>query len=255
MNVDANKNELKSSRMVSSCLQPPKTLWPAALRIQGQSLVFFKFHHWSQYILTMIRPLVFLFVGWVTEGFCLSSPSVLVKVRQVQTESDVTALADLRYNEWIANLGPDAPSVEAFRGATAELQAERAAGGAFSFIAWQDPHQVVLGAAELSPLEIDGALKIPADKMLYVTDVVTARQYRRNGVAAALMMAMEDEARIQQTSYLLLHVEEGNEAALCFYRTRMGYIDPTSDLLSRIDTELLHKNTNTWGQTVLAKKL
>lgn len=49
MNVDANKNELKSSRMVSSCLQPPKTLWPAALRIQGQSLVFFKFHHWSQY--------------------------------------------------------------------------------------------------------------------------------------------------------------------------------------------------------------
>ena len=201
----------------------------------------------------------------------------VVVVRPVTSASDVLELADLRYNEWI--MVPDSMthdndggvSRHGFRCATAEICEERSSQGAVAFLArLQQDHsntrsnnssssrQVAVGAAELSPIELQGAVRDSNVRMLYVTDFVTVREYRRRGVARALMRALEEYA-ISATStagadddftevlvraadtkkkateesptrtksavmasatsvLLLLHVEPSNHVALNFYR-------------------------------------
>ena len=181
---------------------------------------------------------------------------------------DVQALADLRFDEWIAGVYNDT-SRTAFQVATADFLAERQAGGAVAFLARQD--QVVLGAGELSPIEVQGALRgtklvesgndknnnnEPAPiTALYVTDVVTAKQHRRKGVAQAIMQAMEDYALQNQgeTACLLLHVHPTNAQALDFY-AKTGYSEMVPPALC-LDTDRLAENAGTVGQVLLCKSL
>jgi GNAT superfamily N-acetyltransferase len=179
-------------------------------------------------------------------------------------------LADLRYNEWIDGKYPEATRT-GFRMATDDMYRERVAGGATAFLAWlheDDKLPVVAGAAELSPIELEGADKestaaaAQQNNMLYVTDVVTASAHRRKGVALALMQAIETAAAEQACRQLLLHVEPTNTAALEFYQSKkLGYRSvvtpiPLDDILARkLDTDILAANSGTTGQTLLVKSL
>jgi GNAT superfamily N-acetyltransferase len=189
-----------------------------------------------------------------------------VRVSPVRNAADICALADVRYDEWMEPL-KDPPSRFAFRQATAELYEERAAQGALSFLARLDERKqdtpVVVGAAELSPAEIEHTIIIEGEgaacskvnqkmTMLYVTDVVTDKNHRRKGVAAALMHAMEQKAADLGALQLLLHVAQDNAVALSFYE-RIGYQPPSTDLLKILDVDRLARNAGTIGQAVLCK--
>ena len=181
-----------------------------------------------------------------------------ISIIQVKSQQDIIALADLRYNEWIASTDDNdndtsSPiSRHAFRMATAEIQHERSEGGAMAFLAYlkntstststSTNRPIVVGAAELSPMEFehttrvesqspldndnndDNDIKIPDNTLLYVTDVVTSQTYRRMGIGETLMKAMEQKAQSLQTQYLFLHVEPDNVPALTFYQNpKLGY--------------------------------
>ena len=139
----------------------------------------------------------------------IKTNQVVVTASPVQTQADIVALADLRYDEWIANdnasdgddnpsSDPPLPSRYAFRMATAEIAAERTEGGAVAFLAklaaaGTQPTEntntdgkndditalsrgVPVGSAELSPIEFDGAItrQLSQDK-----DTITAQQPTR----------------------------------------------------------------------------
>lgn len=206
--------------------------------------------------------LLLLCLGNVRLGFAL------VSVRPIGTAADVRALADLRFDEWIAGKYNDT-SRAAFGAATAELYAERAAAGAVAFLALDDNQQgVVMGAGELSPIELEGAMSTQQQqeqlahnqddttinmKALYVTDVVTARQHRRKGVAKALLQAMQDYAETEAAQCLLLHVEHSNTAAMAFYKAA-GYTTSLPEHL-QVDTDRLADNAGSVGQFLLCKPL
>lgn len=220
----------------------------------------------------------------------------------VQTQADVVALADLRYDEWIdssdvadAGCGSDAPSSSsssspqppppsryAFRMATAEVAAERSEGGAVAFLARlemppiaaksvdgdDDAISIPVGAAELSPIEFDGAIitqqsddKDAAQQLptiLYVSDVVTSSSHRRMGIASALMDALESFAfeKSGAGTMLYLHVKEENMVAQKFYTNpRRGYGAPTFEQLQHIDVCRLEDNSGTARQILLCKSL
>jgi ribosomal protein S18 acetylase RimI-like enzyme len=206
-----------------------------------------------------------------------------VDVRQVQSHADLIALADLRYQEWMMEESAETrPSLAAFRMATAEIQQERIAQHAVVFLAGckSDDFNIignaVVGAAELSPIEIQGCWDNATTctcRCFYVTDVVTARTHRRKGVAATLMMAMEQhvvdhlqqrsrESRkinLQEPIVLLLHVEPSNEGALHFYES-LGckvYSSPGggSHFLNGLNLDRLAENAGVKGQLVLFKHI
>lgn len=186
----------------------------------------------------------------------------VVNVKQVVSPPDLLGLADLRYAEWIQDPNDaSAPSKRAFRMATADIVEERAQQGAVIFIAQTVDDGSIVGAAELSPIELRQCYsKTDGDDestCLYVTDVVTARTHRRMGVGEKLMIAVEKEAAGKGALWLLLHVKQQNQAALAFYR-KVGYtvVEPEGHLLSAqmIDTECLAKNANAQGQMLLCKK-
>jgi len=181
-----------------------------------------------------------------------------IQVRTVQSASDITALATLRYNEWMMD---EEVRRDAFTAATYELFQERAAQRAVVFLATMgSKREEPAGAVELSPIELDRVL-LPASnqgnnnnphQFLYATDLVTAIQFRRQGVAAALMKAVEQHCF---PGHLLLHVEPDNGAALAFYE-KLGYrkIENAHDIVgSVLDLERLTDNAGTKGQLLLAK--
>jgi ribosomal protein S18 acetylase RimI-like enzyme len=240
---------------------------------------------------------------------------------------DLANLADLRYDEWVAEesinniinnnnnedddedwsflpqqqqqqqqpQSPPPPSRHAFRMATAEMVGERSEEGAFSFLAkWQPQHHdtaaaaaaeedgkvaPVLGAAELSPGEFEGALRADDKRRFrwYVTDVVASVEHRRMGVASALMDALETHAHKTTTSHnndvsssppiegdcsetavvtLYLHVRPDNDAAMAFYTSpQRGYAPPTDRELEGLDADRLASNAGTTGQVLLCKTL
>ena len=227
---------------------------------------------------------------------------VIVTASPVQTQADIVALADLRYDEWIANddasdvddnplsSDPPLPSRYAFRMATAEIAAERTEGGAVAFlaqlaVAGMQPTAntdgkidndtalskgVPVGAAELSPIEFDGAItrtQQSRDKdtstaqqptRLYVTDVVTSSKHRRMGIANTLMDALESFAleKFGTNTMLCLHVKEDNVAAQKFYQNpKRGYAVPTPEQLQNIDVRRLEDNAGTAGQMLMCKSL
>lgn len=198
-------------------------------------------------------------------------------MKPVTTQSDVVALADLRYDEWIAAPSdedvirndkadqPPPPSRYAFRMATAEIAAERSEGGGASFLAFDDNDgsPAAVGAAELSPIEFDGAIlktdtENTAPHMLYVTDVVTSSRHRRMGIANALMDVLEQYAinNYGSGTVLFLHVKPENEAAQNFYsNSKRGYSVPKSEQLGGIHLDRLEENSGTAGQILLCKTL
>lgn len=225
---------------------------------------------------------------------------VVVTASPVQTQADIVALADLRYDEWIANdnasdgddnlsSDPPLPSRYAFRMATAEIAAERTEGGAVAFLAilaaaGKQPTAntdgksdditalskgLPVGAAELSPIEFDGAItpQLSHDKdtstaqqptRLYVTDVVTSSKHRRIGIANKLMDSLESFAleNFGTDTMLYLHVKKGNAAAQKFYQNpKRGYVAPTSEQLQNIDVRRLEDNAGTAGQILMCKSL
>lgn len=188
-----------------------------------------------------------------------------ITVQPVTTRADVVALADLRYDEWILSSHTDekdsqfnnVPSRYAFRMATADLAAERSE--ATAFLARLNDTTVV-GAAELSPMEFEGALDPTCPQAcLYVTDVVTSSQFRRMGIANALMDAIEQSAydRYGDGTLLFLHVKADNVAAQKFYSRsgKRGYSLPTADQLQGIRVNRLEENAGTNGQILLCKTL
>lgn len=222
----------------------------------------------------------------------------IVTASPVRTQADVVALADLRYDEWIAtndddvadgqdsSTDPPLPSRYAFRMATAEIAAERTEGGAVAFLAragmqpkantgtcTEDKSSydedtatsttstyVPVGAAELSPIEFDGAIKSQqqSTRFLYVTDVVTSSRHRRMGIANTLMDALESFAleTYGADTILYLHVKEDNVAAQKFYENpKRGYAAPTTEHLRNIDVSRLEDNAGTAGQILMCKSL
>lgn len=181
----------------------------------------------------------------------------------VSSVSDQIAVADLRYDEWCNDGAATSPSRHAFRQATREIIAERKDHSTI-FLAHQEG--VAVGAGECSTLELQGALSDPKDDaFVYVTDVVTAKVFRRRGVARALLCAMEstlsqqhtnsDHQQRQSRTIFLLHVSSDNKAALGFYRT-LGYRrESTDDELRSLDAEQLATNAATHGQILLWKQV
>jgi ribosomal protein S18 acetylase RimI-like enzyme len=182
-------------------------------------------------------------------------------IKPVQTAKDVADLAELRYNEWMIlpsdqHQQQKSPSRAAFGAATAEIIQERT--GATPFLARNEDRQPV-GAAELSSVELEGVISkdTTSSSILYVTDVVTSQAHRRQGIAQALMVALEEAARERGTQCLLLHVKPDNHGALAFYQSRLGYHEPTDTLLEQWDLNLerLTENTATRCQILLCKEL
>jgi ribosomal protein S18 acetylase RimI-like enzyme len=205
------------------------------------------------FLLTLLALLVLL----------LFPTTQALTIQPVDTAQDVAALAELRYNEWILPFASDqqSPSRAAFGAATAEIIQERTP-GATPFLARKDGMQQPVGAAELSSVELEGVLDRLKDTgtsilILYVTDVVTSQAHRRQGIAQALMVALEEEAERRGTFCLLLHVKPNNLGALAFYQCKLGYQEPTDTLLAQLDLHLerLTENTATQGQILLCKEL
>lgn len=187
------------------------------------------------------------------------------RIRPVASWTDVLALANLRYDEWIKPYYADTTSRAGFQTATAEILEERAQQGAVAFLAAlreDDQDGTIVGAAELSPVELQGTSKRENEnndssystiRILYVTDVVTSKNHRRKGVAQALMMKMEEVAADKGCSNLLLHVEPSNDAALRFYQSKLGYCEPDEEILASLDVHRLAQNAGTKGQILLGK--
>jgi ribosomal protein S18 acetylase RimI-like enzyme len=231
-----------------------------------------------------------LLVFWCTSSNAFS-------ISTVTTLQDWYALADVRYDEWIM-MDDDGvtttTSRRAFRRATVDIYKEERP-HATLFLAKHAHDGTVMGAAELSPHELEDCCSCRSSiavqnhisssssrTILYVTDVVTNRQYRRQGVAATLMQALELHAREQQQEqlhhqqhqeaakiYLVLHVAPDNSAALQFYQT-LGYKkvqDPSSNdgddndgddnnsLLTILNVTQLAENSGTQGQLLLSKTI
>lgn len=127
--------------------------------------------------------------------------------------------------------------------------------GAISFLARfdDDKYQTAVGAGELSPIELWGAVVSENENgsFLYVTDVVADQTHRRAGVGTALMDAMEEHAMQQGISELFLHVEKDNAQAIKFYEKRQFKVPSGAAL----DVDCLAKNAGTEGQMLLSKTL
>ena len=147
----------------------------------------------------------------------------------------------------------------------------------------EDEEMVVLGGAEWSPYEVEAGLVLPSTTMKesssssfslgYVTDVVTAVPYRKQGIGRLIMTTLEtlavtlattttpttmDEPPQQPptTHFLLLHVHPDNTSALRFYRQQLGYTTVLSSELEKcLDVRKLEKEAGTEGQILLVKKL
>lgn len=211
----------------------------------------------------------------------LPTRTTTIHVVPVESEEDWMALADIRFDEWIR----DGTSRDAFRLATKDLYWEERPKSmlflAKQTLMEQDTQQaqlyrndvtninygyhdsptnmVTIGAAEISPYELEDALLSKTTSRttisaLYVTDVVTDRKYRRQGVARRLMERIEEHAAAIGTTHLLLHVAYENSSAIRLYGT-LGYRVPTLEVLDCLDVPTLEKSAGTRGQILLEKRL
>ena len=135
-----------------------------------------------------------------SSGFSVSQ--AVIRVQPVETAEEWDALADIRFNEWIQEDG--GTSRHAFRSATREIYMEERP-ESLLFLATREPEDsrmkvedAVVGAAEMSPYELQPALSNSAPfSGLYVTDVVTASHYRRQGIAGKMMQRLEEHAAVR----------------------------------------------------------
>ncbi len=213
----------------------------------------------------------------------------VIEVSTIQSNHDILSLADIRYQEWMAN-DENPPSLHNFRLATKDIYEERSADGAIVFLARMNSNNgrgggEVVGAAELSPIELKDVVINKNNQqqhlLRYVTDVVTSSSSRRLGVGSTLMNYIEQTAYNDMgTRCLLLHVEENNDMARRFYE-KLNYvyvdIDDSNDdndvmwdesgaavakieirndnLVIHIDSNRLAMNAGTTGQLLMMKEL
>ena len=232
----------------------------------------------------MLMMLLFITSSYSCHGLNINTSTytnTIIQVRAAQSASDITALATLRYNEWMMDHQEEVRR-DAFTAATYELFQERAAQQSMVFLAMMNmgtkakgsntsksknsksEEEEPAGAVELSPIELDQVLLNQGQgsnsnnvdnnhhQFLYATDLVTASQFRRQGVAAALMKAAEQHCF---PGHLLLHVEPDNSAALTFY-DKLGYRAIEADDAIEgylLDLGRLTENAGTEGQLLLAK--
>ena len=223
-------------------------------------------HESSTIMKTLTKLLAFwcwYFFETTTHAFATGKPA-LIEAFLVRTGDDWNALADMRYNEWILPLKDDNTSREAFRFATRDIYEEERPRSTL-LLAKRDGK--VIGAAEMSPYEVESAqVKDTSQKnaedttapalfsALYVTDVVTSHEFRRQGVARFLMETLEEHAIADGYSHLVLNVAEENSVAIQFYKS-LDYNVPSVTLGKVLDTEQLNKNAGTEGQMVLVKEI
>lgn len=194
-------------------------------------------------------------------------PEIYVRPIELQSTQDILELADMRYHEWVQCDETDhkTPSLGAFRMATAEIAKERAQEGAVMYLARMQSNTeqgvqttIIVGSAELSPIELQGLMpgshQISNRKWLYVTDVVTSTNHRRLGVGAALMDAMESAAMLKfNATRIYLHVRPDNIGAMEFYLKR-GY-QKTPRHQENVNSTKLAEAAGAIGQTLLQKEL
>ena len=106
---------------------------------------------------------------------------------------------------------------------------------------------VTIGAAELSPIELQGVFRThdekgnannnTATKSLYITDVVTSSSHRRLGIGSKLMTALERKAWEMESRCVFLHVAHDNVGARRFYE-RLGYDNVCDCEDNNVDTEV-----------------
>ena len=155
-----------------------------------------------------------------------------IQISVATTNDDIISLANLRYQEWMAN-DPNPPNPSVWRMASAEIFHERRVQGSIVSIAKimsnnddDDSGYATVGAAELSPIEFLGVFSdetiISQIKPLYITDVVTSSSYRRLGIGSKLMDNIERIAYEMDSKCVFLHVEYSNIGAIDFYK-RLRY--------------------------------
>ncbi|KAL4858893.1 N-alpha-acetyltransferase [Chlorella vulgaris] len=90
----------------------------------------------------------------------------------------------------------------------------------------------LLGSATVSLAQPEAALPPPfptsAPRRVYVSNIAVLQQYRRQGVASALLQQSERQARLWRNDSLWLHCEAANTAALKLYRS-MGFVEVARD--------------------------
>lgn len=184
-----------------------------------------------------------------------------IEISIATTHQDILSLADLRYQEWMAN-DPNPPQLSSFRMATAEIFHERRTSNEglslvslatittntndkntnnMAMMANLDgSSSIIVGAAELSQIEFQGAIiseneNSPVEaaassaseliiKPMYITDVVTSSSHRRLGIGSKLMYNIERTASSLGSQCVFLHVDYDNIGAREFYK-RLGYED------------------------------
>lgn len=202
-----------------------------------------------------LRCFVKLILAWIffTVEIEAFSATADVQVTNVESLPDWWALADVRYDEWIRDEG-GTTSRQAFRASTFDIYQEERP-DSLLFLAKQKASYVV-GAAELSPYEVKGAMPPESPLVaLYVTDVVTSRQYRRQGIARRMMECLEEYSISDgKTTHLVLNVKEDNVPATGFYKS-LGYESPSSEFLEYFNPERLNENAGTEGQLLMQKSL
>ncbi len=158
------------------------------------------------------------------------------------------------------------PSLSSFRLATSDIYHERVAEGSTMFLATMEENAVkgnhgnendnnyisvvAVGAAELSPIELQGVFEEEEDdviitnviKPMYITDVVTSSSFRNRGIGSNLMHFVENYAwKVKGTRIVYLHVAEENVGARKFYE-RLGYRHVTVGSRDNCDDD--NKGTN-----------
>jgi GNAT superfamily N-acetyltransferase len=145
---------------------------------------------------------------------------------------------------------------------TADDDDTKSSGGGGSN-SWGD-ESIVVGAAELSPIELKDVIVLPAHNTIeqqqsqqqqqplqqqlnnnllqYITDVVTSTTSRRLGVGTTLMNAIEQSAWDMGTRCLLLHVDVENELACRFY-DKLNYVPVVVDQQEEGDEEVTTTST------------
>ena len=184
---------------------------------------------WCWLLLLLLLLLLSLATRPAAHGFSISQHDSVVRIQKVESDDDWNALADIRFNEWIAQKNDHQggttkmTSRNAFRSATREIYNEERP-RSILFLAKKrrrrrpaaslrdpdngkekdDEEVVVVGAAELSPYEVEMALcPGSAISALYVTDVVTDSQFRRQGIARAMMQEMEDQRELHMSNFMI----------------------------------------------------
>ena len=208
--------------------------------------------HLSRFLLSLLPmvahhsqlTIVLAFSGSSSSSF--SSQVVLNDdISKVSTNTDILSLAKLRYQEFIIS---SPPTLSNFCRATAEIYEERKLEGSIVFLYRtktkkneNDDEEEVVGAAELSPIELQGCVDISCtdtndndndhyydpnsiNAAMYITDVVTSSKHRRLGIGLRLMHVVERIAwKEMGTRIVFLHVKYDNIGARKFYE-RLGYI-------------------------------